>query len=655
MTRQEFEKFLQERILIFDGATGTNLQLHNPTVDDYAGLEGCTEILLDTHPEWIEDLHASFFKAGCHVVETDSFGANRIVLSEYGIADRAYELNVKAAKLAKKVAQQFATKDIPRFVAGSMGPGTKLPSLGHTTFDIIRKNYAEQASGLIDGGADILLIETCQDILQAKGAIVGSLDALAKAKKDLPIMVQVTVETTGTLLLGTEMAAAITALEPFAIASLGMNCATGPQEMAEHVRTLAQQWPRNISVLPNAGLPENDKGRAVYKLTPEQLASHLKDFVTRFGVNIVGGCCGTTPAHLAKVVEAVKNLAPIPRNVAATPAASSLYIQVPFAQEPKPLIIGERTNANGSRKFRDLLAKEDYDALTEMGKEEVNESAHMIDLCTAYVGRDEIKDMTECVNRMALQVRIPLVIDSTEAPVIEEALKRAGGRCVINSINLEDGEERMAKVCPMAKTYGAALVALTIDEKGMAKTRQDKLRIAKRIHDLAVEKYGLRAQDLLFDTLTFTLGSGDEEFRKAGIETIEAIRLLKKELPGVFTTLGVSNISFGLAPQVRQVLNSVFLHYAIEAGLDSAIVNAKKILPLYKVDDKGRELARQLIFDERREGFDPLHAFMAHYAAAKEITSGAQKEEPKNPLKSGSNSASSTAISRKSSLFSMRP
>ncbi len=311
MTTQEFEQFLKERVLIFDGATGTNLQLHNPTVDDYAGLEGCTEILLDTHPEWIEDLHASFFKAGCHVVETDSFGANRIVLSEYGIAERAYELNVKAAKLAKKVAQQFATKEIPRFIAGSMGPGTKLPSLGHTTFDIIRKNYAEQASGLIDGGADILLIETCQDILQTKGAIVGSLDALAKAKKDLPIMVQVTVETTGTLLLGTEMAAAITALEPFNIASLGMNCATGPQEMAEHVRTLSQQWPRYISVLPNAGLPENDNGRAVYKLTPAQLASHLKDFVTRFGVNIVGGCCGTTPEHLAKVVEAVKNLAPV--------------------------------------------------------------------------------------------------------------------------------------------------------------------------------------------------------------------------------------------------------------------------------------------------------------------------------------------------------
>ncbi len=295
------------------------------------------------------------------------------------------------------------------------------------------------------------------------------------------------------------------------------------------------------------------------------------------------------------------------------------------------MIIGERTNANGSKKFRDLLAKEDYDALTEMGKEEVNESAHMIDLCTAYVGRNEIKDMTECVNRMALQVRIPLVIDSTEAPVIEEALKRAGGRCIINSINLEDGEERMAKVCPMAKTYGAALVALTIDEKGMAKTRQEKVRIAKRIHDLAVNKFGLRSQDLLFDTLTFTLGSGDEEFRKAGIETIEAIRMIKKELPGVFTTLGVSNISFGLAPQARQVLNSVFLHYAIEAGLDSAIVNAKKILPLYKVDEKGRELARQLIFDERREGFDPLHAFMAYYAEAKEIASRAKKEESVNP------------------------
>ncbi len=631
MDRREFERILRERVVVFDGATGTNLQLHNPTVDDYAGLEGCTEILLDTHPDWIEGLHASFFKAGCQVVETNSFGANRIVLSEYGIAERAYELNVKAAKLARKVAADFSTPAFPRYVAGSMGPGTKLPSLGHTDFDTIRRNYAEQAKGLVDGGVDLLLIETCQDILQVKAAAVGVFDTLAALKKDVPVMVQVTVEATGTLLLGTEMAAAITALEPYPIVSMGMNCATGPQEMSEHVRTLSQQWPRYISVLPNAGLPENDGGRAVYKLTPSELAAHLKDFVTRFGVNIVGGCCGTTPAHLAAVVEAVKTITPPVRQVTAVPAASSLYIQVPFAQEPKPLIIGERTNANGSKKFRDLLAKEDYDALTEMGKDEVNESAHLIDLCTAYVGRNEIQDMNECVKRMTLQVRIPLVIDSTEAPVIEEALKRVGGRSVINSINLEDGEERMAQVCPMAKTYGAALVALTIDEKGMAKSRQDKVRIAKRIHDLAVHTYALRPQDLLFDTLTFTLGSGDEEFRKAGIETIEAIRLIKKELPGVFTVLGVSNISFGLAPQARQVLNSVFLHYAIEAGLDGAIVNSKKILPLFKIDDKGRELARQLIFDERKEGFDPLTEFMAHYAQAKEIASGAQKEEPKTP------------------------
>jgi 5-methyltetrahydrofolate--homocysteine methyltransferase len=629
MNRQEFDRLLKERILIFDGATGTNLQLHNPTVDDYAGKEGCTEILLETHPQWIEELHASFFKAGCQIVETNSFGANRIVFAEYGLEDRVHEFNFKAAQLARKVAAQFSTKDTPRYVAGSMGPGTKLPSLGHTTFDILRKNYAEQAEGLIDGGVDVLLVETCQDILQTKAAVIGTFDALATKKKDIPVMVQVTVEATGTLLLGTEMSAAITALEPLPIASLGMNCATGPQEMSEHVRTLSQQWPRLISVLPNAGLPENVGGRAVYRLTPDQLAEHLKDFVTRFGVNIVGGCCGTTPEHLKKVVEVVGKLSPIKRNVQVTPAASSLYIQVPFKQEPKPLIIGERTNANGSKKFKDLLAQDDYDALTAMGKEEVNEGAHLLDLCTAYVGRNEIKDMTECVNRMVLQVRLPLVIDSTEAPVIEEALKRAGGRCVINSINMEDGEERMNHVCPLAKTYGAALVALTIDEKGMAKTRDAKVAIAKRIHDLAVSRFGLRSEDLLFDTLTFTLGSGDEEFRKAGIETIEAIRLIKKEIPGAFTTLGVSNISFGLAPQVRQVLNSVFLHYAIEAGLDTAIVNARKILPLYKIDEKGRELARQLIFDERKPGFDPLTALMAHYSDASEISARAAQEEPK--------------------------
>jgi 5-methyltetrahydrofolate--homocysteine methyltransferase len=630
MNRQEFDQLLRERVLVFDGATGTNLQLHNPTVDDYAGLEGCTEILLETHPEWIEQLHASFFEAGCQVVETDSFGANRIVLAEYGIAERAYELNVKAAQLARKVAQQFSTPELPRFVAGSMGPGTKIPSLGDITFDILRRNYAEQAGGLIDGGADLLLIETCQDILQVKAATVGTFDALAKARKELPVMVQVTIEqVTGTMLVGTDMAAAITAMEPYPIASFGLNCATGPQEMSEHVRTLSQQWPRYISVLPNAGLPENDGGKAVYKLTPEALAAHLKDFILRFGVNIVGGCCGTTPAHLAAVVQAVKGLTPAPRTVEQNPACSSLYLQVPLRQEPKPLIIGERTNANGSKKFRDLLAKEDYEALTAMAKEEVNEGAHLIDLCTAYVGRDEVRDMNECVTRMVRQVRLPLMIDSTEAPVLEEALKRVGGRCIINSINLEDGEERMNHVCPLAKTYGAALVALTIDEKGMAKSRDGKVAIAKRIHDLAVSKFGLRSEDLMFDTLTFTLGSGEEEFRKAGIETIEAIRTIKRELPGVFTVLGVSNISFGLAPQVRQVLNSVFLHYAIEAGLDAAIVNARKILPLYKIDEKGRELARQLIFDERKEGFDPLTTLMAYYSEATEIRSGAQREEPK--------------------------
>jgi len=629
MTPLQFQQFLKEHVLIFDGATGTNLQLHNPTADDYAGLEGCTEILLDTHPEWIEELHASFLKVGSQIIETNSFGANQVVLADFGIADRAYELNKKAAALAKRVASSFQTPDMPRFIAGSMGPGTKIPSLGHTTFDTLRHSYAEQATGLIDGGVDLLLVETCQDILQTKAAIVGIQDAFHSRKVELPIMAQVTVETTGTLLVGTEMSAAIAALEPYHLASLGMNCATGPQEMAEHVRTLSQQWDRPISVLPNAGLPENVGGRAVYKLTPQELAAHLKDFVTRFGVNIVGGCCGTTPEHLRAVVEALKGILPPPRQVTRQPSASSIFIQVPFKQEPAPLIIGERTNANGSKKFRDLLALEDYDALTALGRAEVEEGAHMIDLCTAFVGRDEIKDMTECVRRMRGLVRLPLMIDSTEAPVIEEALKLAGGRSVINSINLEDGEERMDKVCPMAKTYGAALVALTIDEKGMAKSRAEKVRIAKRIHDLALTKFGLRSEDLMFDTLTFTLGSGDEEFRKAGIETIEAIRQIKKELPGVFTVLGVSNISFGLAPQVRQVLNSVFLHYAIEAGLDAAIVNAKKILPLYKIDKEGQELARQLIFDERREGFDPLTALMAHYAEAKEVSARAQKEEPK--------------------------
>lgn len=634
MNIDQYKKLLSERILVFDGAMGTNLQLFNPTVDDYDGKEGCTEMLCYTHPDWLKKIHSDFYAVGCDIVETNSFGANRLVLGEYDLGDKAVEFNRLAAKIAKDVALQYSTPDRPRYVAGSMGPGTKLPSLGHIDFDTLRQNYDEQAQGLLEGGVDLLLIETCQDLLQVKAAINGALDAQKRLKIRVPLNVQVTIESTGTMLLGSDMATAINVLECFPIDTIGLNCATGPFEMSEHVRTLGQLTDRYISVLPNAGLPENVGGRAVYKLTPSELATHLVDFIQQHGVNVVGGCCGTTPEHLRAVVNAVKNIRPVKRTPQKVSSVASLYLTTPLKQEPAPLIIGERTNANGSKLFRDLLLTEDYDSMVNVAKEQEAEGAHVLDVCTAYVGRNEVKDMTETIRRYALQTRVPLMIDSTEAPVIEAALKLYAGKSIINSINLEDGEERIDKICPMLKTYGAAVVALTIDEQGMAKPADRKFEIAKRIYDLCTQKYGIPAGDIIFDALTFTLGSGDEEFRKAGLETINAIRRIKQELPGVFTTLGVSNISFGLQPVSRAVLNSVFLHYAIEAGLDSAIVNAKKITPLFKIEEKGRELARQLVFDERKfnkDGvciYDPLKEFMAYYADAKS-TSGPVKEEPK--------------------------
>ncbi|MCG3203869.1 MAG: Methionine synthase [Elusimicrobia bacterium] len=636
MEIETYRRILSERIFVFDGAMGTNLQAFNPNLDDYEGKEGCTEILCFTRPKWLQEIHSQFFKAGCDIVETNSFGANRIVLSEYDLGDKVLEYNRKAAQIAREVASQFSTPNHPRFVAGSMGPGTKLPSLGHVTFDTLRKNYAEQAQGLLEGGVDLLLIETCQDLLQVKAAINGSLDAMKLLKVRVPLNVQVTIESTGTMLLGSDMATAISVIECFPVDTIGLNCATGPREMSEHVRTLGQMTHRFISVLPNAGLPENVGGKAVYKLTPDDFASHLVEFVKLHGVNVVGGCCGTTPEHLAKAVQAVSILKPLKRTPPNIATATSLYLSTPLRQEPAPLIIGERTNANGSKAFRDLLLTEDYDSMVNIAKEQEAEGAHVLDVCTAYVGRDEIKDMTETIKRFALQTRVPLMLDSTEPPVIEAALKLYGGKAIVNSINLEDGEERMEKICPLLTTYGAAVVALTIDENGMAKTAEKKFQIAKRIYELAVKKYGIPPGDLIFDTLTFTLGSGDEEFRKAGIETIEAIRKIKKEFPEVQTTLGVSNISFGLSPASRSVLNSVFLHYAIQAGLDSAIVNSKKITPLFKIDEKGRELARQLIFDERKYGpdgtviYDPLHEFMAIYANAKTPSDLPVQEQPKS-------------------------
>ncbi len=618
----------REKVIIFDGAMGTNIQRQNLSEDDFGGdkYNGCNEYLVLSKPSAVEKVHADFLSAGCDVVESDTFGGTPIVLAEYGLSEEAHKLNFEAAKLARRIASDFSEKGRPRFVAGSMGPTTKLPSLGHISFTDMMAAYYVQARGLLEGGAHLLVVETSQDLLQSKAALAGIFSYFGDARVKVPVVASVTIETMGTMLLGTEIAAALTALEPFEIDFVGMNCATGPKEMSESVRYLTANSPKPVFVMPNAGLPENVGGHAHYKLSPDEFVYYLSHFVKDLGVNIVGGCCGTTEAHLAKLAAAVGSLAPAPRTWEFTPGSSSLYQTAPFHIEPPPVLIGERTNANGSKLFRELLAREDFEGMAAMAKEQAREGAHVLDVCTAYVGRDEKRDMREFITRLNTQVTLPLMIDSTEPPVIEEALQRIGGKAIVNSINMEDGEERMSKILPLCKKYGAAVVALTIDEQGMAKSVDRKLEIARRIHRLATGKYGISENNIIFDTLTFTLGSGDEEFRRAGIETIGAIRRIKEEFPKIFTSLGVSNISFGLAPPARHALNSVFLHYAIESGLDMAIVHASKILPLFKIPELEREICRKLIFDERSQGYDPLRDLLSAYAEKKGET---RKEKPK--------------------------
>lgn len=595
----EIKKHLQERLLFFDGAMGTSIQKYDLTDDDFWGKNGCNELLVLSRPEIIKNIHASYFDAGCNVVETDTFGATSLVLGEYDEQHRVYEINKTATALAKEVALSYQSAGIPRYVAGSMGPGTKLPSLLHISYQELRNNYTEQALGMIDGGADLLIIETCQDLLQIKAALGGVWDAFVLRKKQLPIMVSVTMETTGTMLMGSDMSAAITTLQQFDLLSLGLNCATGPQEMSEHIRTLSHQCTCEVSCIPNAGLPENVGGHAHYHLSPEDMVKHLTPFVKNLGVSIVGGCCGTTPAHIKALVDNFGGLTPSTRNIDFVPSVSSLYQSVTTTMSPAPLIVGERTNANGSKKFKDMLQAEDWEGMVELAKEQVREGAHVLDVCVAYVGRDEVKDMCTYIERLNTAITIPIMIDSTEVNVIEAALERIAGKSIVNSVNFEDGEERTHKVFELCKRFGAAVVALTIDEDGMAKTAAKKFEIAKRLYDMWVHEYGMRPEDIFFDTLTFTLGSGDEEFRKAGIETREAIRLIKEKLPGAKTLLGLSNISFGLHPSIRPALNSVFLHDCIAVGLDAAIMNASKIQPLNKLDPKLRQLCVELIYDER--------------------------------------------------------
>jgi 5-methyltetrahydrofolate--homocysteine methyltransferase len=612
-----FLQTVKERVVIYDGAMGTNIQKRNPTLDDYWGKENCSEVLVLSRPDIIREIHADFFAVGCDVVETNTFGGTGLVLGEFELRDKVREINLKAAQLAREVAQQFSTKDKPRFVAGSMGPTTKLPSLGHIGWDAMVASYEEQAAALIEGGVDLLLIETCQDLLQAKIATVGVLEAMRKAGKRLPVTVQVTLQESGTMLLGTEIGAALTALEPYDVDIIGLNCATGPAEMNEAVRYLSLNSTKLISVLPNAGLPQNVGGHAVYKLAPKDLADYHKHFVKDYGVRIVGGCCGTSPEHLKAVVDAVSGVEPAARDVKPISAASSAYTSVPLDLEPKPLIVAEEMNTTTRvDHFRKLVQAKKYDDILSLAKKLANEGSHMLDLCCAIVGEDEKGYISAILEKIATRVPAPILIDSTEADVVEEALKRIPGKAIINSINLEDGEKRTSKVLPMAKRYGAGVIALTIDEDGMALTADKKVAIAHRIFDLATQKYGIRPVDLLFDALTLPISTGQEEYRSAGMETLKAVKRIREELPEVKTVLGVSNISFGLDAYPRRVLNSVFLHEAVENGLDVAIVNYTKIYPLYKIPAEEVELARKLIYQDRSNG-DPLQVYMQHFAGMK--------------------------------------
>jgi len=602
-----FLEAIAERVLFLDGAMGTMLMRHDLDLEkDYLGLENCSEILCETRPDVIREIHRAYLEAGADAVETNSFGSNEIVLVEFGLENRVEELNELAARLARASCDEISTPDRPRFVLGSMGPGTRLPSIGHIDYDTLEASYARQARGLLDGGVDAMLVETAQDLLQMKAAINGCKIAFKEQQRKIPVIAQVTMETTGTMLLGTEILAAINALDAMGVAMIGMNCATGPREMAAHVAVLGQSCRLPISVVPNAGLPELVDGKTHYGLTPREFADWHLRFVEQDGVNMIGGCCGTSPEHIRAAVDAIGMRPPKKRHSEWIPGASSLYQFSAFRQENAVFAVGERTNANGSRLFKNKLAEEDWDGIARIGRDQVRDGSHAVDVCVAYVGRPEASDMDEVIRRFVTQIQAPLMIDSTEVEVIETALKRAGGKCMINSINFEDGEERANTVLRMARRFGAAVVALTIEEEGMAKEAAGKLRIAERLYDVAVNQNGLPPEDLIFDPLTFTICTGTEGDRRLGLETLEGIRLIHERFPQCQIMLGLSNISFGLKPAVRHVLNSVYLHYAMQAGMNMAILHPTKIMPLFKINPEHRKIAEDLIFDRRGDDYDPL-------------------------------------------------
>ncbi len=638
----DFLAAVRDRVVVFDGAMGTSVQARELCADDFAGLEGCNEVLVRTRPEVVRDIHEEFLAVGCDVVETDTFGGAPWVLDDYDLGAETEALNEAAARLAREACDEVPGR---RWTAGSIGPGTRSPTLSlgkgpaqgssraagarksdFIDYDTMVAGYGRQARGLLAGGAELFIVETVFDLLQAKAAIWACHEAMDAEGVRVPIMVSVTIEQgINTMLLGSEIGAALVALDPLDVDVIGLNCATGPDDMREHVRYLAQSSRKPISVIPNAGIPRMVDGQTVYPLSPDALAHAQRDFIDAFGVQIVGGCCGTTPEHLRKVVEVCKGDHTRTREPQWQPSVASLYAPVTIEQDNSFLLIGERLNANGSRRFRELLLAGDWDGITQMAREQVREGAHTLDVSVDYVGRDGVADMGQVLDRLATQSTLPLVIDSTEPAVVEAALKRLGGRAVINSVNLEDGRRKADVLFALARQFGAALIGLAIDEQGQARTADWKVDVCKRIAEIGIGEYGLEPGDLIFDTLTFPLGSGSEDLRGDGLATLEAIERVKEEIPGCYTVLGVSNVSFGLMPAARQALNSVFLHLAVERGLDAAIVHPGKILPLHRIDDEVRQVCVDLVEDNRADGYDPLHRLMELFEGASEQKASAEE------------------------------
>ena len=626
----KIQNLIKQKVMILDGAMGTQIQNLDIPIDAWSGLEGCNEILNSTCRGVIQDIHRGYLKAGADIVKTNTFGALPWVLDDYGISSRAFELAKDGAKIAKEACEEFSSSEKPRFCAGSLGPGTKLPSLGHISYDDMYEGYKISAFGLIEGGVDLFLIETAQDPLQIKAALHAINDAMLSDGRKLPIMVSATIELSGTMLIGTDATTIATILEPFEIMSLGFNCGTGPEQVKKHVKTLSEIWGRPISIHANAGLPQNRGGHSYYPMGPREFTNLQEEFLEFDGVCLLGGCCGTTPQHILELSKRVEGRVPLPPIGKQPKSLASLFEVRAIKQNPAPFLIGERSNATGSKAFREIILAEDYDGSLSVAQQQVRSGAHGIDVSVGFAGRDESADMREVVSRYNSKISLPLMPDTTQVPALEVALKHIGGKPIINSVNLEDGIEKFDRVCSLAKRFGCALVCLTIDEKGMAKTKEQKLSIAQRIYELATKKHGIDPEDLVFDLLTFTVGSGDEEYFTAAIDVIDAIREFHKMHPEVGFVLGISNISFGLAKHAREYLNSVFLHHCVKAGLSMAIVNVKNTIPMHRINDEQRKVCEDLLFNNRSEG-DPLFKFIDYFEDVKE-TNQEEEDEAFNAL-----------------------